>query len=44
MFTFRLLNGGIDTFGPYASQDEAKEAFQRHHGHWPNDAILTEEY
>lgn len=26
-------------FGPYDTEDEAKEAFQRRYGYWPEDAI-----
>lgn len=31
-------------FGPYETQDDAKEAFQRRFGYWPEDAYKNEEY
>lgn len=31
-------------FGPYVTEVEAKEAFQRRFGYWPEDAIHQVEY
>lgn len=33
------FNSQGEDFGPYSTEDEAKEAFQRIHGYWPEDAI-----
>jgi hypothetical protein len=30
-------------FGPYETEDEAKTAFQRKYGYWPEDAIQSTE-
>lgn len=35
---------GVKYFGPYETEDEAKEAFQRQYGYWPEDAISKVEY
>lgn len=34
----------VKWFGPYASEEEAKEAFQRRYGYWPEDALSIEPY
>ena len=44
LYTFRRPNGGRRTFGPYATEDEAKEAFQRIYGYWPSEAVTIERY
>lgn len=31
-------------FGPYPNEDEAKEAFQRRYGYWPDDAVKREDW
>lgn len=43
LFTFNHRNRRVE-FGPYVTQDEAKSAFQRQYGYWPEDAVKTEAY
>jgi hypothetical protein len=43
VFTFWKTNRFVE-FGPYETEDEAKEAFQRRFGFWPEDATSKREY
>jgi hypothetical protein len=44
VWTFVKRNGNTTDFGPYATQNEAKSAFQRRYGYWPVDAIYSTNY
>lgn len=43
LFTFWHMTRRVE-FGPYASEDEAKGAFQRRYGYWPDDAVEVTPY
>jgi hypothetical protein len=44
-YTYTFLNRTrVVSFGPYEDQDEAKTAFQRVYGYWPEDALTEVPY
>lgn len=44
-YLFSFLNRTrVVTFGPYPTLAEAKEAFQRQYGYWPDMPTLTKPY
>lgn len=45
VYTFRRRYSGKPVeFGPYLDEDEAKAAYQRIYGTWPEDALDVREY
>lgn len=43
-FTFRKNDGSLTTFGPYPDWEEAKEAFQRRYGYWPETLVSADDW
>lgn len=45
IYTFALRDRGFNVdFGPYDTEVDAKRAFQRRYGYWPNDALYATAY
>lgn len=43
VYTFHNARTRTDVeFGPYLSEYEAKDAFQRRYGHWPAPAVYSQ--